>query len=159
MIANKISRNELIAEVEKNYLIIHSLADQILEQAVKYERRVTEIEQEVELTKSFPYKITVKKDKDEADEVAFSKSLLVYREQEENEGRTSRLGFHINPYNFDSQDELEMFRYLRRNLEDGEEVNDVYFTGAFTQKNITSSFLSTGMFQKEGFQSTFQTSL
>lgn len=128
-IANNISRNQIIEEVEKNYLIIHSLADQILEQAVKYERKVTEIEQEVELTKSFPYKITVKKDKDETDEIAFSKSLLVYREQEENEGRTSRLGFHINPYNFDSQDELEMFRYLRRNLEDGEEVNDVYFTG------------------------------
>jgi hypothetical protein len=127
--ANNISRKKLTEEIEKNYLMIYSLANQILEQAIRYERKITEIEQEVELTKSFPYKITVKKDKDETDEVAFSKSLLIYREQEEDEGRTSRLGFHINPYNFDSQDELEMFRYLRRNLDDGEEVNDVYFTG------------------------------
>lgn len=60
--------------------------------------------------------------------------MVVSREQEDAEGRKSRFGFHINPYNFDSTDELEMFRYLRANLKDGELVNDVYFTGGVTNE-------------------------
>jgi hypothetical protein len=146
--ANSITKDKIIKAVEKNYLSIYSIADQILSQSIKYTKEVTEIEQEVELTKAFPFKITVKKDLHETDEQAFSRSLVVSREQEDTEGRKSRLGFHINPYNFDSTDELEMFRYLRANLQDGELVNDVYFTGGVTnekhnefyfeyQKNLT----------------------
>jgi len=146
--ANSITKEKLTKAVEKNYLAIYSIADQILSQSIKYTKEVTEIEQEVELTKAFPFKITVKKDLHETDEQAFSRSLVVSREQEDVEGKKSRLGFHINPYNFDSTDELEMFRYLRANLKDGELVNDVYFTGGVTnekhnefyfeyQKNLT----------------------
>ncbi len=131
---NNVSKEKLIDAVEKNYLTIYSIADQILTQAIKYEKEETEIEQEIELTKAFPFKITVKKDLQESDEEAFARSLVVYREQEELEGRTSRLGFHINPYNFDSTDELELFRYLRANLKEGERVNDVYFTGGVTNE-------------------------
>ncbi len=146
--ANSITKDKLTKAVEKNYLAIYSMADQILSQSIKYEKKVTEIEQAVELTKAFPFKITLKKDLYESGEQAFSRSLVVSREQENTEGKISRLGFHINPYNFDSTDELEMFRYLRANLKDGEHVNDVYFTGGVTnekhnefyfeyQKNLT----------------------
>jgi hypothetical protein len=53
----------------------------------------------------------------------------VYREQEEEDGHKSRLGFHINPYNFDSGDEKELFRYLRDFLDKDEAIVDIYFTG------------------------------
>jgi len=147
--ANSITKDKLIKAVEKNYLAIYSIADQILSQSIKYEEKVTTIEQVVELTKAFPFKITVKKKNlHESDKQTFSDSLVISREQEDAEGKKSRLGFHINPYNFDSTDELEMFRYLRTNLKDGERVNDVYFTGGVTnekhnefyfeyQKNLT----------------------
>ncbi|TAN36368.1 hypothetical protein EPN27_01840 [Patescibacteria group bacterium] len=132
--ANSIPREKLSKAVEKNYLTIYSIADQILFQSIRYEKKETEIEQELELTKAFPFKITVKKELNENDEQAFVRSLVVYREREEADGRTSPLGFHINPYNFDSQDELEVFRYLRSNLKKGERVNDVYFTGGVTNE-------------------------
>lgn len=59
--ANSITKDKLTKAVEKNYLSIYSIADQILSQSIKYTKEVTEIEQEVELTKAFPFKITVKK--------------------------------------------------------------------------------------------------
>jgi len=44
----------------------------------------------------------------------------------------SRLGFHINPYNFDSSDEKDLFKYLRDVLDKDEAIVDVYFTGGAT---------------------------
>jgi hypothetical protein len=137
---NEVSREKLVKAVEKNYLIIYSLADQILSQAVKYEKKETIKEEILELTKAFPFKINVKRELHESDEDAFARSLVVHREQEERDGRTSRLGFHINPYNFDSRDELEMFRYLRGHLQEGERVNDVYFTGGVTNEKHNEFF-------------------
>lgn len=138
--ANEVSRDKLVKAVEKNYLIVYSIADQILSQAVKYEKKETIKEETLELTKAFPFKINVKRELHESDDDAFARSLVVYREQEERDGRTSRLGFHINPYNFDSRDELEMFRYLRTHLRDGERVNDVYFTGGVTNEKHNEFF-------------------
>lgn len=138
--ANDISRDKLVKAVEKNYLCIYSIADQILSQAIQYEKKETIKEETLELTKAFPFKITVKRDLSENEEQAFARSLVVYREQEEREGRTSRLGFHINPYNFDSNDELEIFRYLRKALSSGERVTDVYFTGGVTNEKHNEFF-------------------
>ena len=50
---------------------------------------------------------------------------------EEEYGR-SRIGFHINPYNFDSRDEKDLFKYLRDVLDKDEAIVDVYFTGGAT---------------------------
>jgi predicted RNA-binding protein len=44
----------------------------------------------------------------------------------------SRTGFHINPYNFDSTDEKDLFKYLRDVLDKDEAIVDVYFTGGAT---------------------------
>lgn len=132
--ANKISRSALVKAVEKNYLVMHGIADQILSQGTKYGKNEMIKEEELELTKAFPFKINVKRELQETDEDAFAKSLVVYREQEEKDGRTSRFGFHVNPYNFDSKDELEMFHYLRSHLKEGERVKDVYFTGGITNE-------------------------
>lgn len=138
--ANNISRKDLVKAVEKNYLVIHGIADQILSQIAEYEKKETIKEETLELTKAFPFKINVKRELQETDKDAFARSLVVYREQEEQDGRTSRLGFHVNPYNFDSKDELEMFHYLRSHLKDGEQVKDVYFTGGITNEKHNEFF-------------------
>jgi hypothetical protein len=129
---NEITRKQLVQAVESNYLVIDSIIDQILDQGIQYEKNVYTKEEELELTKSFPFKINVKRELGENEEEAFARSLVVYREKSEENGQTSQLGFHVNPYNFDSTDELEMFNYLRANLKDGELVKDVYFTGGIT---------------------------
>jgi len=56
----------------------------------------------------------------------------VYRESIEEQDGKGRLGFHINPYNFDSADEKDIFRYLKNTLEPDEVIKDVYFTGGVT---------------------------
>ena len=66
------------------------LIKQILTNAYKYEEKVEVIEEELELTKLYPFKINVDKGRN---------ALVVYKEKlEQTEGK-SRLGFHINPYN------------------------------------------------------------
>lgn len=134
--ASKIDAKKLVQAVEKNYLVIFGIANQILERAFEYKKNEYEVEQELELTKAYPFKITLMKGIGETDEQAFERSLVVYKENE----RNSRLGFHIDPYNFDSNDELEVFRYLVRNLEDGERVRDVYFTGGVTNEKHNEFF-------------------
>jgi len=134
--ANKIDAKKLVQAVEKNYLTIFGVANQILEQAFEYKKNEYEVEQELELTKAYPFKITVMKQLGETDEQAFERSLVVYKENE----RKSRLGFHINPYNFDSGDELDVFRYLVQNLDNGEHVKDVYFTGGVTNEKHNEFF-------------------
>ena len=138
--ANEITRDALIKAVKKNYLVIHGIANQILSQAIEYEKKETIKEEMLELTKAFPFKINVKRELQEADTDAFARNLVVYREQEEKDGRTSHFGFHVNPYNFDSKDELEMFQYLRTHLQEGERVNDVYFTGGITNAKHNEFF-------------------
>ena len=47
-------------------------------------------------------------------------------------------GFHFNPYNFDSGPELDFFEQMLRELNlCPDEVEDIYFTGAFTSSNKT----------------------
>ncbi len=54
----------------------------------------------------------------------------MYKESEEESGHISHIGFHINPYAFDSGEEKDLFRYLRDVLDKEETIKDVYFTGA-----------------------------
>lgn len=138
--ANKINRDALVKAVEKNYLVVHGIVNQILEQAISYEQKETIKTELLELTKAFPFKINVKRELHETDTEAFARSLLIYREQEEANGHKSQFGFHVNPYNFDSTDELEIFKYLRQGLRDNEAVSDVYFTGGITNEKHNEFF-------------------
>lgn len=138
--ANKITRDSLVKAVEKNYFVVHGIVSQILEQAISYDQKETIQTETLELTKAFPFKINVKRELHETDVEAFARSLLVYREQEEANGNKSQFGFHVNPYNFDSNDELEIFKYLRQGLQSNEAVSDVYFTGGITNDKHNEFF-------------------
>jgi hypothetical protein len=109
-----------VKDANKTPALIVFVMQEILDKAYKYDWREETIEEELELTKLYPFKISVQRGKN---------ILVVYREQEEEDGHKSRLGFHINPYNFDSGDEKDLFRYLRDFLDKDEAVVDIYFTG------------------------------
>lgn len=62
------------------------------------------------------------------------KELLLYWE---NAGQPN-LGFHYNPYNFDSKPEMEFFENLLFMLEENpDDIEDIYFTGAINSKDKT----------------------
>lgn len=121
IIGNGKSRDDFVKMINNNLALIPFVIQEILKGAYKYEERVETIEEELELTKLYPFKISVQQGRS---------MLVVYREDEEQSGHKSRLGFHINPYPFDSGDEKDLFRYLRDILNSDEGIKDVYFTGA-----------------------------
>jgi hypothetical protein len=113
------SKDDVVSTLNGNLGFIPFVIESILQKAFKYEEKITLYEEELELTKQYPFEINVDKSKND---------LVVYKE-DEGEGR---LGFHINPYNFDSRDEKELFRELRRSLDKDEAIVDIYFTGGVT---------------------------
>ncbi|NCU28357.1 MAG: hypothetical protein EOM85_01660 [Candidatus Moranbacteria bacterium] len=114
-------RDAFVEMVNENFALVPFVIQEILRSAYKYEEKTDIIEEEIELTKLFPFKISVQQGRN---------TLVVYKEEEALEGRKGRLGFHINPYAFDSGDEKDLFRYLRDVLDKDESIKDVYFTGA-----------------------------
>lgn len=117
---NKLSRKDIVKKVNDNIGVLSFITDSILDNAYKYEEKKEVVEEELELTKLYPFKITREKGQD---------GLIVYREDANKKWGQSRIGFHINPYNFDSGDERDLFQYLRGVLDEDEAVVDVYFTG------------------------------
>jgi hypothetical protein len=111
-----LSRKELIKKVNAHSELVQFLTEWILARAYEYKESVEVVEEELELTKQYPFKINIDKRRN---------NLVVYKKDEE-EGR---LGFHIDPYSFDSGDEKNLFRELRRVLDKDEAIVDIYFTG------------------------------
>jgi hypothetical protein len=118
-----LTRSELVKKVNTNTGFLPFIIQSILESVYKYSETETIVEEEIELTKEYPFKMSREEGK---------KALVVFKEKEEVDGITSRIGFHINPYNFDSSDEKELFRLFRQFLVDEETIKDVYFTGGVT---------------------------
>lgn len=114
-------RDDFVGMINDNPALVPFVIQEILKSAYKYEEKTEIVEEELELTKLFPFKISVQQGRS---------SLVVYKEDETEEGRGGRLGFNINPYAFDSGDEKDLFRYLRDVLDKQETIKDVYFTGA-----------------------------
>jgi hypothetical protein len=109
------------------YDILNLISQDITNQIFDYKENRTLIEEELELTKNFPFKLSRDKGKSK---------LVIYKE----EGDDSRLGFHINPYSFDTDDEKDLFLFLREVLEPREAITDVYFTGNITDSSHTDFY-------------------
>lgn len=117
------SREEFTHMVNKSTALIPFVIRSILDCAYDYKEKVEIIEDDIELTKAFPFKINIQPH-------SSRNKLVVYREDEESREGVSRIGFHINPYPFDGGDERDLLRYLRGVLHENEVVKDVYFTGS-----------------------------
>src|SRR3989344_1070688 len=120
---NGLSRKELIKKVNESVALLPFVVGSILANAYQYEEKTETVEEEIELAKMYPFKISVEQGRN---------ILVVSREQMEEAHGKSRIGFHINPYNFDSTDEKDLFKYLRDVLDEDEVIVDVYFTGGAT---------------------------
>lgn len=114
------SRSDFVEKVNKNAGFLTFITQNIIENTYEYKETETVLEEEIELTKEYPFKMSREEGK---------KALIVFKEKEEDSGGSSRIGFHINPYNFDSSDERDLFRRFRQFLNSNEAVKDVYFTG------------------------------
>jgi len=120
---NGLSRAELVEQVNKNMALLPFIIKSILANAYQYQEKTETVEEEIELAKMYPFKISVEQGRN---------VLVVSKEQMEEAHGKSRIGFHINPYNFDSGDEKNLFAYLRDVLDKDEAVVDVFFTGGAT---------------------------
>jgi hypothetical protein len=118
-----LSRDKLIEKINENDNFLKFIIDTVLETVYQYTETETTTEEEIELTKEYPFKMSREEGK---------KALVIFKEKEEENGATSRIGFHINPYNFDSSDERDLFRQFRQFLANKETIKDVYFTGGIT---------------------------
>ncbi len=114
-------RGEFVKMANDNLALVPFVIQEILKSAYTYKEKTETVEEDLELTKLFPFKISVQQGRN---------ALVVYKDAEEQDGRKGRLGFHINPYAFDSSEEKDLFRYLRGVLDKDETIKDVYFTGA-----------------------------
>jgi hypothetical protein len=124
--ANKLERKELVKKINDNPKLLAFLSQSILAQVYQYEEKQEIVEEEIELTKFDTFHLNVQKSRE---------PLVVYREKAEEGWGESRIGFHINPYNFDSGDEKDLFKHLYQVLDDDEAVTDAYFTGGLTHES------------------------
>lgn len=120
---NGLSRKNLVKKVNENVALLPFIISGILANAYQYQEKTETVEEEIELAKLYPFKISIEQGKN---------ILVIYKEQMEKAHGKSRIGFHINPYNFDSTDEKDLFKYLRDALDKDEAIVDVYFTGGAT---------------------------
>jgi len=108
----------LVNTINFDAFLLDFIVSEILQKAFAYEEEIITYEEEIELTKAYPFKINIDSNKNK---------LVVYKKDSD-----GRLGFHINPYNFDSQDEKELFSMLCKELDTDEDIVDIYFTGGVT---------------------------
>jgi len=113
------SKKEIEQKINTKPGLLPFIVESILKNAFRYEEKITQSVEELELTKKYPFSISVSENR---------KGLVVFK----NDQKEGRLGFHINPYNFDSADEKSLFLTLRDTLEPDESIRDIYFTGGVT---------------------------
>ena len=120
---NGLSKKDIAKRVNDNIAFLPFVVNNILANAYQYQEKTETIEEEIELAKLYPFKISIEQGRN---------ILVVYKDKMEEAYGKSRIGFHINPYNFDSTDEKDLFKYLRDVLDKDEAIVDVYFTGGAT---------------------------
>ena len=111
------SKNELEKSISEDNKKLWFIIDELCKNYYDYEEKVETIEEELKLIKIDSNSFVFEVDKDNL-------SLVCYKKDNDE----NKLWFHINPYNFDSSDELELFQHIRNVLEKDEEIKDVYFT-------------------------------
>ncbi len=115
---------------EDNYKLNY-LVDEFIKEYYDYEIEERVIWEEMKVIKLEVDKFNFEVSKDKID-----KWLICYKEDlEEN-----RLWFHLNPYNFDSIDELDVYKYIKKALNDDEYIKDIYFTWWTDKVNYTDFY-------------------
>ena len=137
---NKYTRERLEDEIYQDNYKLYYIIDELVKAFYKYEIEEKIVGEEMKIIKlevnTFNFEVSDEK---------IQKNLICYREDfEEN-----RLWFHLNPYNFDSTDEREIFKHLRTVLKDDEKVKEIYFTWWTDTPTYTDFYFSYEIFKDE----------
>ena len=128
---NKISKSDLKKEINKDNYKLNFIIDELIKEFYSYETEEKFVWEDMRIIK-----LDVNKFNFEASVDKINNWLVCYKEDlEEN-----RLWFHLNPYNFDSNDEKEIFRHIRTALKDSEKVKEIYFTWWTDKTNYTDFY-------------------
>ena len=131
------SKNELEKSISEDNKKLWFIIDELCKNYYDYEEKVETIGEELKLIKIDSNSFVFEVDKDNL-------SLVCYKKDNDE----NKLWFHINPYNFDSSDELELFQHIRNVLEKDEEIKDVYFTW-WTGNEVYTDFFSNMKYTKK----------
>jgi len=124
------NKEKLEKKLSQDNNAIGFVVEELLKEYYQYKEKTTKVQEEMQLVKMEVDRFTF-----EASKEHIEKGLICYQEEDGN-----RLWFHLNPYNFDSRDELELFQHIRKALKENETIKDVYFTGWSTNPNDTDFY-------------------
>ena len=135
---NKIYKSDLEKEVSKDNYKLNFIVDELIKEFYQYEIEEKFVWEDMRIIKldvnKFNFEVSVDK---------INRGLICYKEDEEE----NRLWFHLNPYNFDSNDEKEMFKHIRKALRDDENVKEIYFTWWTDKTNYTDFYFAYELFK------------
>lgn len=132
---------EIYKEGDIPFYHLPYLMKQIEEQTSKYETVFEDIEIGLALIKTNGFKKTIRNG-----EVVYTTEILynktraeyIFNNSELKELKSQKLSFHYNPYNMDSSPEKDFLKRMLEKLdEDPDDIEGIYFTGAFSDSKKT----------------------
>lgn len=122
---------ELIRLQLEKQVINYKVVIETIEEALALVKTKGFIEEVIDGEAQFVTQIRIKKSN-------LEKYVLGLDDYSSRSGNQTMFGFHYNPYNFDSEDEQGFFLQVLDKLgEDPDEIEDIYFTGALTDREKT----------------------
>jgi len=136
--------SELYADKDMSVAEFELIREQLEKQVVNYDVISETVEEALALVKEKGFEkekqdgksvlvttIRVKRDK-------LEDYVLALNDYKKKSGQMPLLGFHYTPYNFDSEDEKVFFERMMSKLgENPDDVEDIYYTGALTDREKT----------------------
>ena len=132
---------EIYREGDIPFYHLPNLMNQIEEQTSKYKTVYEDVEIGLALIKPEGFNKTVKNG-----EVVYTAEIMynktrgkyIFHNAEVKELKSKELSFHYNPYNMDSSPEKDFLKRMLEKLdEDPDDIEGIYFTGAFTDSKKT----------------------
>jgi len=115
---------ELIRSQIEKQTIHYKVINENVEEALALIKKKGFEEQTIDGKTSYVTHIRINK-------TSLEKYVLELKDYKAKAGQLPLFGFHYDPYNFDSEDEREFFeRMLTKLVEDPDNVEDIYYTGA-----------------------------
>ena len=122
---------ELLRQQVENQISNYKIVKETVEEALALIKTKGFDEEKKNGESVFVTQIRVKKDR-------LDDYVLKIEKYKEKAGQLPLFGFHYTPYNFDSKDERAFFeRMLDKLGEDADDIEDIYFTGALTDREKT----------------------
>ena len=128
--SNRLEWKAIVDKVSNDNNYLSFIIDEICKNYYAYQEEVTTKQETLQIIRkeiwSFQFEVDTHK-------LEHKPKLIVYQQDNSRE-KGNRLWFHLNPYNFDSSDELDLFEHIRSKLKEDEQIKDIYFTWSQTEK-------------------------